>query len=93
MVTTDPGTSLEKLAKERGFRKIFNADPNVGGRFSALTDFGLVPAALLGMDIEKLLASAEKIKKASTSIIAARALRSALCWLNLRWQAGTSSQS
>ncbi len=66
IVTTDPGTSLEKLGRERGFRQIFNADPNVGGRFSALTDFGLVPAALLGMDIEKLLASAEKIKKAST---------------------------
>jgi transaldolase/glucose-6-phosphate isomerase len=66
MVTTDPGTSLEKLAKDRGFRKIFNADPNVGGRFSALTDFGLVPAALLGMDIPKLLSSAEKIKKVST---------------------------
>ncbi len=66
VVTTDPGTSLEKLGKDRGFRKIFNADPNVGGRFSALTDFGLVPAALLGMDIKKLLASAEKVKKAST---------------------------
>jgi transaldolase/glucose-6-phosphate isomerase len=66
VVTTDSGSSLEKLGKERGFRKIFNADPTVGGRFSALTDFGLVPAALLGMDIEKLLASAEKIKKVST---------------------------
>jgi transaldolase / glucose-6-phosphate isomerase len=66
MVTTDAGTSLEKLAKERGFRKVFNADPNVGGRFSALTDFGLVPAALLGMDLKKLLDSAEKIKKVST---------------------------
>ena len=65
MVTTDAGTSLEKLAKERGFRKVFNADPNVGGRFSALTDFGLVPAALLGMDIPKLLNSAEKIQKVS----------------------------
>ncbi len=62
---TDAGTSLEKTAQERGFRKIFNADPNVGGRFSALTDFGLVPAALLGMDIERLLASAEKIEKDS----------------------------
>ncbi|HLA86851.1 MAG TPA: hypothetical protein VJL10_02405, partial [Anaerolineales bacterium] len=62
---TDAGTSLEILAKERGFRRIFNADPNVGGRFSALTDFGLVPAALLGMDINKLLNSAEKIKKVS----------------------------
>ena len=65
VVTTDAGSSLEKLAKDRGFRKVFNADPMVGGRFSALTDFGLVPAALLGMDIEKLLKSAEKIQKVS----------------------------
>jgi transaldolase/glucose-6-phosphate isomerase len=66
VVTTDAGSSLEKLGRDRGFRKIFNADPNVGGRFSALTDFGLVPAALLGMDLNKLLDSAEQIKKVST---------------------------
>ncbi|HMZ07811.1 MAG TPA: bifunctional transaldolase/phosoglucose isomerase [Anaerolineales bacterium] len=65
VVTTDAGTSLQKLAEERGFRKVFNADPNVGGRFSALTDFGLVPAALLGMDFEKLLGSAERMRKQS----------------------------
>jgi transaldolase/glucose-6-phosphate isomerase len=64
---TDEGTSLVTLAKERGFRKVFNPDPNVGGRFSALTDFGLVPAALMGMDIEKLLVSAEKISSVSKS--------------------------
>lgn len=64
---TDEGTSLVTLAKERGFRKIFNPDPNVGGRFSALTDFGLVPAALLGMDIEKFLASADKVRRISNS--------------------------
>jgi transaldolase/glucose-6-phosphate isomerase len=64
---TDSGTSLEKMASERGFRKVFNADANVGGRFSALTDFGLVPAALLGMDIEKLLLSAERVKRDSNS--------------------------
>jgi len=52
---TDPGTSLEKLAIERGFRKVFLADPNVGGRYSALTVFGLVPAALLGLDVRRLL--------------------------------------
>jgi transaldolase / glucose-6-phosphate isomerase len=65
VVTTDAGSSLEKLAKEKGFRKVFNADPNVGGRFSALTDFGLVPAALLGMDIPKLLDNAEHMRKQS----------------------------
>jgi transaldolase/glucose-6-phosphate isomerase len=71
VVTTDAGSSLEKLAKDRGFRKVFNADPNVGGRFSALTDFGLVPAALLGMDINKLLNSVEKIKKVSMDMYSA----------------------
>ena len=71
VVTTDAGSSLEKLAKERGFRKVFNADPNVGGRFSALTDFGLVPAALLGMDISRLLDSTERMKKQSEKDIPA----------------------
>lgn len=68
---TDSGTSLEKLAQERGFRKIFNADPNVGGRFSALTDFGLVPAALLGMDMEQLLGTAERMRKQSLADVPA----------------------
>jgi transaldolase/glucose-6-phosphate isomerase len=56
---TDPATSLEALANERGFRRTFQADPAVGGRFSALTHFGLVPAALIGLDPERLLARAE----------------------------------
>ncbi len=55
IAVTDPGTPLEALAKEHGFRKVFLADPEVGGRFSALTAFGLVPAALIGLDVEKLL--------------------------------------
>jgi transaldolase/glucose-6-phosphate isomerase len=53
---TDPGTTLEKLAAEHGFRKTFLADPNVGGRFSALSLFGLVPAAWIGLDLDKFLA-------------------------------------
>ncbi len=56
---TDPGTSLEALAKKKKFRKIFSSDELVGGRFSALTDFGLMPAALLGMDLSRLLDRAE----------------------------------
>jgi transaldolase/glucose-6-phosphate isomerase len=55
---TDPGTSLEKLARERGFRQIFNADPSVGGRYSALSHFGLVPAALMKLDLGRILARA-----------------------------------
>lgn len=52
---TDPGTSLEALAKKFGFAKIFNADATVGGRYSVLTHFGLVPAALMGIDPARLL--------------------------------------
>lgn len=52
---TDPGTTLETLANTCGFRKTFLADATVGGRYSALTYFGLVPAALMGVDLERLL--------------------------------------
>lgn len=59
IATTDPNTSLEALARKRNFRKIFSADELVGGRYSALTDFGLVPAALLGIDLNRLLDKAD----------------------------------
>ena len=59
IATTDPGTSLEALARKRNFRKIFSSDEFVGGRYSALTDFGLVPASLLGMDLNQLLDKAD----------------------------------
>ena len=52
---TDPGTSLEKLAFERNFRRIFLANPMVGGRYSALSSFGLIPAALMGINLGDLL--------------------------------------
>ena len=52
---TDAGSPLEKLAKEKKFRKTFLSPQDVGGRYSALTEFGLVPAALIGVDIQKLL--------------------------------------
>lgn len=61
---TDPGTPLQKLGEKRGFRKIFNANPNVGGRYSALTHFGIVPAAIIGVDLEKLLASGLQMQQA-----------------------------
>src|SRR5258708_840058 len=63
VATTDPGTSLELLARERAFRKIFSADESVGGRYSALTDFGMVPAALLGFDLPRLLDRADWMKR------------------------------
>ncbi len=56
---TDPGSGLEKLASERGFRKVFAGDPNIGGRYSALSAFGIVPGALMGIDVRALLSGAE----------------------------------
>jgi transaldolase/glucose-6-phosphate isomerase len=52
---TDPGSGLEKLANESGFRRVFLNDPDIGGRYSALSYFGLVPAALYGIDVKALL--------------------------------------
>ncbi|MCP9472098.1 MAG: glucose-6-phosphate isomerase [Nitrospira sp.] len=52
---TDPGTGLERLARDHGFRRIFTNPPDIGGRYSVLSLFGLVPAALLGLDVSKLL--------------------------------------
>ncbi len=60
---TDPGTPLEELAKERAFRRTFEGDPDVGGRYSALTAFGLVPAALIGVDIRELLDKAQNMSE------------------------------
>jgi transaldolase/glucose-6-phosphate isomerase len=62
VATTDPGTSLEALAQKHNFRKVFHADESVGGRYSALTDFGMVPAALLGMDLNQFLDRADWMK-------------------------------
>jgi hypothetical protein len=55
---TDPNTSLGKLAETRGYRRTFVNAPDIGGRYSALSYFGLVPAALIGVDVDALLASA-----------------------------------
>lgn len=57
---TDPGTSLDKLSRELGFRKTFLNPSDVGGRFSALTLFGLVPAALAGIDVAGFLTRARE---------------------------------
>ncbi len=66
---TDSNTGLEKLTKEKKIRKIFSTPEDVGGRFSALTYFGLVPAALIGIDLRKYLSNVkefeEKIKTTS----------------------------
>ena len=60
VVVTDPGSPLEKTADEAGYH-VMLADPNVGGRYSALTAFGLVPAALAGADVTRLLDEADSV--------------------------------
>ncbi|GAB3131632.1 glucose-6-phosphate isomerase [Marisediminicola antarctica] len=60
VIVTDPGSPLDSSARADGYR-VFNADPNVGGRFSALTAFGLVPCGLAGVDIQHLLDDAESV--------------------------------
>jgi transaldolase/glucose-6-phosphate isomerase len=61
IAVTDPGSSLEKEAKADGFRHIFAGVKSIGGRYSALSNFGLVPAAIMGLDIERLLDEAERM--------------------------------
>src|SRR5205823_6296692 len=61
---TDPGSSLEAQARERGFRATFSGEPTIGGRYSALSPFGIVPAALMGIDLERLLGSAVQMAEA-----------------------------
>ncbi|MGM7667267.1 glucose-6-phosphate isomerase [Microbacterium sp. A93] len=60
VVVTDPGSPLEQLARDSGYRHVFTADPSVGGRYSALTAFGLVPTGLAGVDLSALLDDAEE---------------------------------
>lgn len=67
---TDPGTALEKLAVARKFRATFSAPEEVGGRYSALTVFGLVPAALIGVDVGEVLARARRMSQACSAVAA-----------------------
>jgi transaldolase/glucose-6-phosphate isomerase len=61
---TDPGTALAKLADEHGFLHTFLNDPEIGGRYSALSYFGMVPAALMGVDVEAMLERAQVAEQA-----------------------------
>ena len=61
---TDPGSQLEQVAREREFAAIFPGEPTIGGRYSALSPFGMVPAALMGIDIARLLTRAQEMADA-----------------------------
>ena len=91
---TDPGSGLEELASEHGFRRTFLNDPNIGGRYSALSYFGLVPAALMGADVEGLLDRAGIAEQNCLTFDAADAnsgLWLGLAWASSRWPGATSS--
>lgn len=72
VAVTDPGSDLEQLATERQFRSIFPGLESVGGRFSALSNFGLVPAAAMGLDVKRLLARAGDMRRRCSADIPTR---------------------
>jgi transaldolase/glucose-6-phosphate isomerase len=67
VAVTDPGSPLIELGQEHGFRRVFQNDPDIGGRYSVLSLFGLVPAALMGVNVEAMLQSAQVAEQNCTS--------------------------
>jgi transaldolase/glucose-6-phosphate isomerase len=80
---TDPGSGLEALGRERGFRRTFLNDPDIGGRYSALSYFGLVPAALMGADVAGMLRQAG-VAQLNCQSFESGDVSSGL-WLGLAW--------
>ncbi len=64
VAVTDPGSALERLARERGFLGVLPGEPSIGGRYSALSVFGMLPAALMGLDVRRLLEHAVEMREA-----------------------------
>jgi glucose-6-phosphate isomerase len=79
---TDPGSGLAQLAVERGFRHVFYGDPNIGGRYSALSPFGIVPATLMGVDTAALLRGAAGAWQGSADAAGAEGMPGAV-WLGV----------
>ena len=69
IAVTDPGSSFEKVAQRDKFRHIFHGRADIGGRFSALSDFGLVPAAVMGVDVKKFLNATEEMVHACSGTV------------------------
>jgi transaldolase/glucose-6-phosphate isomerase len=68
---TDPGSKMQQTAERDGFRRIFFGDPTIGGRYSALSNFGIVPAAAMGIDVAKYIARTEQMVRACGADVAA----------------------
>ncbi len=69
IAVTDPGSSLEAVAKRDGFKNVFHGVPSVGGRYSALSNFGMVPAAAMGLDVSDFLERADVMAVATSSCV------------------------
>ncbi len=69
LAVTDPGSALEKTAEERKFRRVFYGFPDIGGRYSALSYFGLLPSALMGVNVSELLVRALRMVHACSSCV------------------------
>ncbi len=61
IAVTDPGSALEEMARSKGYRNVYPGEPNIGGRFSALSNFGMVPAAAMGLDVRRFLERAQEM--------------------------------
>src|SRR5207245_9553986 len=73
---TDPGSRLQGLAEADRFRRVFSGEPSIGGRYSALSNFGMVPAAIMGLDVARLLGRAVVMGEACAG-------RSAVVWTHV----------
>jgi transaldolase/glucose-6-phosphate isomerase len=71
IATTDPGSQMQKVAETLSFRRVFYGVPNIGGRYSALSNFGMIPAAIQGLDVPKFLDRAEEMVHACASVVPA----------------------
>jgi transaldolase / glucose-6-phosphate isomerase len=70
VAVTDPGSGMERIAERSGFRRIFHGVPSIGGRYSALSAFGMVPAAIMGIDVARFIAAAQEMVHACGPTIA-----------------------
>jgi transaldolase / glucose-6-phosphate isomerase len=66
---TDPGSALEKHAKDKSFAHVFHGDPEIGGRYSVLSKFGLIPGAAMGLDIARICGETQKFVRASDAFV------------------------
>jgi len=71
IAVTDPGSHMQQVAERSGFRHIFFGDPSIGGRYSALSAFGMVPAAVMGLDVSRLLQAADDMVHACAASVPA----------------------